>query len=117
MKIKSGFGVGVSIETGEITDASVTAVKLATDAVETAKIKDANVTAVKLATDAVETAKIKDANVTIAKLPQTNRAALLYVRANAGNTELEYGSPQVTADTNLTIKGVTFTLEQWLETL
>ena len=47
---------------------SVTAAKLAADAVETAKIKDANVTAGKLATDAVETAKIKDGNVTYLKL-------------------------------------------------
>ena len=89
---------------------------LGTD-IATAELQDGAVTAVKLATDAVETAKIKDANVTIAKLPQTNRAALLYLRANAGNTELEYGSPQVTADTNITIEGVTFTLGQWLETL
>jgi len=60
--------LGTSIQTGELDDGSVTAVKLATDAVETLKIKDANVTAVKLATDAVETAKIKAVNVTAAKL-------------------------------------------------
>lgn len=41
-----------------IDNASITAAKLASNAVETAKIKDA----------AVETAKIKDANVTLAKL-------------------------------------------------
>lgn len=51
-----------------IDDASITAAKLASNAVETAKIKDANVTAAKLATDSVETAKIKAANVTLAKL-------------------------------------------------
>ena len=49
-------------------DGSITAAKLATDAVETAKLKDANVTAAKLAADAVETAKIKDANVTAVKV-------------------------------------------------
>jgi len=51
-----------------IDDASVTAAKLAADAVTTAKILDANVTAAKLAADAVTTAKILDANVTAAKL-------------------------------------------------
>lgn len=57
-----------AVETAKIKNANVTAAKLAADAVETAKIKDANVTAAKLAADAVETAKIKDANVTAAKL-------------------------------------------------
>lgn len=47
---------------------SITAAKLAADAVETLKIKDSNVTAAKLASNAVETAKIKDANVTLVKL-------------------------------------------------
>lgn len=49
-------------------DNSVTAAKIATDAVETAKIKDGAVTAAKLASDAVETAKIKDSNVTAGKI-------------------------------------------------
>lgn len=49
-------------------DNSVTAAKIATDAVETAKIKDGAVTAGKLAADAVETAKIKDSNVTAGKI-------------------------------------------------
>jgi hypothetical protein len=58
-----------TLNSGAVIDAgSVTAAKLATDAVETLKIKDLNVTAGKLAADAVETAKIKDANVTLAKL-------------------------------------------------
>lgn len=48
--------------------ASVTASKIASDAVETAKIANTAVTAAKLATDAVETAKIKDLAVTNAKL-------------------------------------------------
>lgn len=75
------------ITTSEISDANVTADKLATDSVTTAKIVNANVTAEKLAsgaavsnigtggitatqlaTDAVTTAKVKDANITAAKL-------------------------------------------------
>ena len=47
---------------------SVTAAKIASDAVETGKIANAAVTAAKLATDSVETAKIKDLAVTNAKL-------------------------------------------------
>jgi hypothetical protein len=47
---------------------SVTAAKIASDAIETAKIANAAVTASKLATDSVETAKIKDLAVTNAKL-------------------------------------------------
>ena len=47
---------------------SVTAAKIASDAIETAKIANNAVTAAKLATDSVETAKIKDLAVTNAKL-------------------------------------------------
>ena len=57
-----------AVTTAKITDANVTAAKLADDAVTTAKITDTNVTAAKLATDAVTTAKITDGNVTTAKL-------------------------------------------------
>ena len=57
-----------TVTTAKITDANVTAAKLATDAVTTVKITDANVTTAKLATDAVTTAKITDANVTTAKI-------------------------------------------------
>ena len=64
------YQMGVGILTAP-SDGSVTAARLATDAVETAKIKDLNVTAGKLATDAVETAKIKDLNVTAGKLAAT----------------------------------------------
>ena len=48
--------------------ASVTASKIASDAVETVKIANTAVTAAKLASDSVETAKIKDGAVTDAKL-------------------------------------------------
>lgn len=51
-----------------VKDASITAAKLASDAVTTVKVLDANITAAKLASDAVTTAKILDANVTTAKL-------------------------------------------------
>ena len=60
----------------EPTDLSVTAAKLATDAVETAKIKNLNVTAGKLATDSVETAKIVDLNVTTAKIAENADTSL-----------------------------------------
>lgn len=52
----------------EVADSSITAAKLASNAVTTAKITDANVTAAKLASDSVTTAKIVDANVTSDKL-------------------------------------------------
>ena len=62
-----------TFDVGIVPDSSITAAKLATDAVETAKIKDLNVTAGKLATDAVETAKIKDGEVTEVKLDSSAR--------------------------------------------
>lgn len=57
-----------AIQTADISDAQITAAKLAADAVETAKILDANVTTAKLADANVTTAKIADASVTQAKL-------------------------------------------------
>ena len=53
---------------GVVADGSISAAKLATDAVITDKILNANVTADKLATDAVTTVKITDLNVTTAKI-------------------------------------------------
>lgn len=55
-----------------LANGSITAAKLAADAVETAKIKDGQVTAGKLASDAIETAKIKDDAVTTAKILNAN---------------------------------------------
>lgn len=74
---------GVVIDNG-----SITAPKLATDAVETLKIKDLNVTVGKLAADAVETAKIKNANVTLAKLAAgiTPSHVVKFARLGAGLT-------------------------------
>ena len=60
-----------------VANGSVTAAKIAANAVETAKIKDANVTAAKLATDAVTTIKITDANVTPAKLSTAAKTQIL----------------------------------------
>ena len=60
-----------------VADGSVTAAKIAANAVETAKIKDANVTAGKLAANSVITAKILDANVTLAKLATTAKTEIL----------------------------------------
>jgi hypothetical protein len=74
-----------AVATADITDANVTAAKLASNAVTTAKIADANVTtakiadanvtATKLASNAVETAKIADAAVTTAKITDANVTA------------------------------------------
>jgi len=58
------------VGTGQILDGSITAAKLATDAVTTVKITDLNVTTGKLADNAVTTIKITNANVTPAKLSQ-----------------------------------------------
>lgn len=114
MSLHNQNTLGNDISTGELQDGSVTAVKLASDSVETAKIANLQVTAAKLAADAVETAKIKDANVTIAKLPQTGRAALKFLRVNAGNTELEFTTGGASAADSITIGAVTMTLEEWL---
>jgi hypothetical protein len=57
-----------AIQTADISDAQITAAKLASNAVETAKILDANVTTAKIADSAVTTAKINDSALTQAKL-------------------------------------------------
>ena len=67
---------------GTLATASVTAAKIASDAVTTVKILDANVTAAKLASDAVTTVKILDANVTAAKLASTAVSAGSYTATN-----------------------------------
>lgn len=83
-----------AVETLKIKDANVTADKLATNAVTTIKITDANVTAAKLATDAVETAKIKDANVTADKLATDSVTTIKIVDANVTTAKI--------ADLNIT---------------
>jgi hypothetical protein len=99
-----------------VPDGSITAAKLATDAVETAKIKDLNVTTGKLAllsvdtgqiaANAVTTAKILNANVTTGKIATgavttTELGAAAVTKAKAkmfisGNITGD-GAPQVTA--------------------
>jgi hypothetical protein len=65
-----------------IATGSITADKIASDAVTTAKILDSNITAAKLAPDSVTTAKILDANVTAGKLANTAVTAGTYTTAN-----------------------------------
>jgi hypothetical protein len=85
LKIQDGAVTAGKLAAGVSTpaDGTITAAKLATDAVETVKVKDANITAAKLATDAVETVKIKNANVTAEKLSgaQTGTAPIFGARA------------------------------------
>lgn len=95
-----------------VVDASITAAKLATDAVETAKIKDANVTAAKLATDAVETAKIKDANVTTGKIADdavTPAKTSFYVGTYTAVADRDFDLTSLPSDTftgyNIYIRG------------
>ncbi len=65
--------MGVSaLSPGIPDDASVTAVKIASDAVTTAKILDVNVTTAKIADDAVTAAKLADTAVTAGSYTATN---------------------------------------------
>jgi len=77
-----------AVETLKIKDANVTHAKLADDAVETVNIKDANVTHAKLADDSVETVNIKDANVTAAKLATDAVETLKIKDANVTHAKL-----------------------------
>jgi hypothetical protein len=86
---------------------SVTAAKIASDAIETAKIANNAVTAAKLATDSVETAKIKDAAVTDAKL--ANNIAQSHI-SNL-TTDLETNANNISGHTsaNTNVHGITDT--------
>ena len=68
---------GTLVNAASVENGSITALKLASDAVTTVKILNANVTAAKLAADAVETAKILNSNVTIPKLSNGARDRVL----------------------------------------
>ena len=57
-----------SVTTAKITDANVTAAKLASDSVTTAKILDANVTTAKIADSAITSAKIVDGTIATADI-------------------------------------------------
>jgi hypothetical protein len=67
-----GTSVGWEIPSFTVADGSITAAKLASDAVTTVKILNSNVTETKLATDSVSTVKIVDQNVTTAKIADLN---------------------------------------------
>jgi microcystin-dependent protein len=88
----------VDLSTAILADGSVTAAKLASDAVTTVKILDGNVTTVKLtdgavteaklATNAVTTAKIVDANVTEAKIASNAITNAKMADSSVGTAEL-----------------------------
>lgn len=73
----TGAAVWQQLGGGSLADGSVTAAKLATDAVITAKILDGNVTAGKLASNAVTTAKVADAAITLAKMANLAQGYLI----------------------------------------
>lgn len=88
---------------------SVTAAKIATDAVETAKIKDLNVTAAKLAADSVETAKIKDANVTEAKIADGAVSTAKIASGAVTKSMVGLGNVDNTSDANKPVSTATQT--------
>ena len=114
MIVKQGQGVGISVETGEVTDLAITTAKLAADAVTNAKLADNAVQLENMANSSVGTSELVDASVTIDKVPQTGRAALQALRSNAANDALEFGSSPLTGDEPLTINGVTLTIDKWV---
>ena len=73
---------GDVLDIGTPTDGTVTAAKLAADAVITAKILDSNVT----------TAKIADNNVTLAKLGDGTQGDILYYGASGAPARLGFGT-------------------------
>ena len=72
-----------AVTEAKINASAVTTTKIADDAITTAKITDANVTAAKLASDSVSTAKIADDAVTIAKIAD---AAIIINSEQSGHT-------------------------------
>ena len=88
---------------------SVTAAKIASDAVETNKIANAAVTAAKLASDSVETAKIANAAVTSEKI--ANAAVTSEKIANGAVTKTMVGLSDVdnTSDANKPVSSATQT--------
>jgi hypothetical protein len=110
----STTATGVAWSAAAIADGTVTAAKLASDAVTTAKIAALAVTAAKLASDAVTTAKILDANVTAAKLASDAVTTVKILDANVTQAKLATGTPQAgfrsvqnaaaTASSNYTIQ-------------
>ena len=114
MKLKSGKGVGISVETGEITNGAVTEDKIGALAVTEGKIGALAVTNGKIGADAIDSTKIADAAIAIEHVTQTGRAANYSIKANAANTALEFGLATVDPLSNMTIGGTTMTVEKWL---
>jgi hypothetical protein len=88
---------------------SVTAAKIATDAVETAKIKDLNVTAGKLAADAVETAKIANSAVTEAKIADGAVSTAKIASGAVTKSMVGLGNVDNTSDANKPVSTATQT--------
>lgn len=89
-----GLAVLSTVGASEITDGSVGASELASDAVTTVKILDANVIAAKLASDSVTTAKILNSNVTTAKIADSNVTTAKIADSNVTTAKI--------ADANIT---------------
>lgn len=81
---------------GAISNNTITAAMIQSNAVTTAKILDANVTADKIASNAVTTAKILDENVTTGKL--ANAAVTATKLANTAVTAGSYVQAMITVD-------------------
>lgn len=96
MDVKSGRGVGNTVETGELTALSVTTPKLAADSIIESKIAD----------NAVQLEHLK----------LDTETPLDFVRVNAAGDGIETASP-VSNSTSITIGSDTMTMEQWFEYL
>ena len=106
-----GLVLGQGIDAVEPADGSVSAAKIAADAVITEKILDGNVTAAKLAADAITTAKIADQAVTLAKLPHgdSNNDGK-FLRANNGaDPSFETVNTDLVSDTSPQLGGTLLT--------
>jgi len=89
--------------------ASVTASKIASDAVETAKIANTAVTAAKLATDSVETAKIVNSAVTEAKIADGAVTTLKIGEGAVTKTMVGLANVDNTSDANKPVSTATQT--------
>lgn len=80
--------LGSFITAGDIADGSITAAKLATNAVETAKINALAVTNAKMAANSVTTTNITDGNVTAAKIGTDAVTTVKILNANVTDAKL-----------------------------
>lgn len=91
------------VDTAQLADAGVTAVKLATDAVETAKIKDANVTTAKLAAAAVTPAKSAPAETRLRRVASQSIPATTM-------TDVTWDTEDADPDGYITVSSATLTV-------